>query len=145
DDEAGELLRKEGREFGATTGRPRRCGWLDLVALRYAVRLNGMNEIALTKLDVLDHFEEIKVCVAYELDGQRVDEFPTRLSDLDRVVPVYETLPGWKGDTTRNIDTFEGLPAAAREYVEWIEGKLDVPFTIVSTGPGREETLQRTT
>ncbi len=145
DDEAGELLRKEGREFGATTGRPRRCGWLDLVALRYAVRLNGMNEIALTKLDVLDHFEEIKVCVGYEIDGQRVDEFPTKLSDLDRVVPLYETLPGWKGETTRNIDTFEGLPAAARAYVEWIEGKLGVPFTIVSTGPGREETLQRTT
>ncbi len=145
DDEYGELLRKEGREFGATTGRPRRCGWLDLVALRYAVRLNGMNEIALTKLDVLDHVDQIKVCVGYELDGQRVEEFPTKLSELERVVPIYETLQGWKGESTRNIDTFEELPAAAQAYVEWVEQKLGVPFTIVSTGPGREETLQRTT
>lgn len=145
DDEYGELLRKEGREFGATTGRPRRCGWLDLVALRYAVRLNGMNEIALTKLDVLDHVDQIKVCVGYELDGQRVEEFPTKLSELERVVPIYETLQGWKGESTRNIDTFEELPAAAQTYVEWVEQKLGVPFTIVSTGPGREETLQRTT
>ena len=144
-DEYGELLRKEGREFGATTGRPRRCGWLDLVALRYAVRLNGMNEIALTKLDVLDHVDQIKVCVGYELDGQRVEEFPTKLSELERVVPIYETLQGWKGESTRNIDTFEELPAAAQAYVEWVEQKLGVPFTIVSTGPGREETLQRTT
>jgi len=145
DDEYGELLRKEGREFGATTGRPRRCGWLDLVALRYAVRLNGMNEIALTKLDVLDHVDQIKVCVGYELDGQHVEEFPTKLSELERVVPIYETLQGWKGESTRNIDTFEELPAAAQTYVEWVEQKLGVPFTIVSTGPGREETLQRTT
>ena len=144
-DEYGELLRKEGREFGATTGRPRRCGWLDLVALRYAVRLNGMNEIAFTKLDVLDHVDQIKVCVGYELDGQRVEEFPTKLSELERVVPIYETLQGWKGESTRNIDTFEELPAAAQAYVEWVEQKLGVPFTIVSTGPGREETLQRTT
>jgi adenylosuccinate synthase len=144
-DEYGELLRKEGREFGATTGRPRRCGWLDLVALRYAVRLNGMNEIALTKLDILDHVDQIKVCVGYELDGQRVEEFPTKLSELERVVPIYETLQGWKGESTRNIDTFEELPAAAQAYVEWVEQKLGVPFTIVSTGPGREETLQRTT
>ncbi len=145
DDENGELLRKEGREFGATTGRPRRCGWLDLVALRYAVRLNGMNEIALTKLDVLDHVDQIKVCIAYELDGQRVEEFPTKLSELERVVPIYETLQGWKGESTRNIDTFDKLPTAAQAYVEWVEEKLGVPFTIVSTGPGREETLQRTT
>ena len=144
-DEYGELLRKEGREFGATTGRPRRCGWLDLVALRYAVRLNGMNEIALTKLDVLDHVDQIKVCIAYELDGQRVEEFPTKLSELERVVPIYETLQGWKGESTRNIDTFDKLPTAAQAYVEWVEEKLGVPFTIVSTGPGREETLQRTT
>jgi len=145
DDEYGELLRKEGREFGATTGRPRRCGWLDLVALRYAVRLNGMNEIALTKLDVLDHVDQIKVCVGYELDGQHVEEFPTKLSELERVVPIYETLQGWKGESTRNIDTFQELPVAAQAYVEWVEQKLGVPFTIVSTGPGREETLQRTT
>ena len=145
DDENGELLRKEGREFGATTGRPRRCGWLDLVALRYAVRLNGMNEIALTKLDVLDHVDQIKVCIAYELDGQRVEEFPTKLSELERVVPIYETLQGWKGESTRNIDTFDKLPTAAQAYVEWVEEKLGVPFTIVSTGPCREETLQRTT
>lgn len=141
EDETGEALRRHGREFGATTGRPRRCGWLDLVALDYSARLNGFTEIALTKLDVLDHFERIRVCVAYEVDGKRVERFPLQPDMLERVRPVWEELPGWKGSTTRNTTRFEELPDAARSYVEWLEERLGVPFAIVSTGPRREETI----
>ena len=143
DNETGEALRKAGHEFGATTGRPRRCGWLDLVALRYAVELNGMNELALTKLDVLDGFETIKVCTAYKLDGKEIDFVPLRADDLYRVEPVYQEFPGWKGQTTRNVTEWEDLPEAAQNYVNWIEEQLGIWFTFISTGPKRNETIRR--
>jgi len=141
-DETGELLRKHGGEFGATTGRPRRCGWLDLVALRYAARVNGFNEIALTKLDVLDHFDTIQVCTHYQIDGEEIDEFPNAVEMLERVVPVYRSFSGW-GTTCRNCSTFANLPKEAREYIAFLEEQVGVPFRIVSTGPNRSETIVR--
>jgi len=141
-EETGELLRKHGAEFGATTGRPRRCGWLDLVALRYAVNLNGLNEIAFTKLDVLDHFDELKICTDYEINGERTGHFPYSCQKLAKVKPVYKTLQGWDG-TTRDISSLEGLPKAAREYIAFAEDFLGVPFRIISTGPKRNETILR--
>ncbi len=142
DDSAGEKLRKNGQEFGATTGRPRRCGWLDLVALKYAVRLNGMNELALTKLDVLDDFKEISVCTHYELDGKRTDIFPLDSHEVEKLKPVYKTFPGWL-QSTRDISDFNNLPEKAREYIKFVEDFIGVSFTIVSTGPKRSETIIR--
>jgi adenylosuccinate synthase len=142
DDEDGEKLRKNGQEFGATTGRPRRCGWLDLVALNYAIRLNGMNELTLTKLDVLDDFDTIKVCTHYELDGEKTDVFPSDCDELDQVTPVYRSFEGWNS-STRDISVFEELPLKAREYIRFIEDSTGVPFKIVSTGPKRSETIIR--
>jgi adenylosuccinate synthase len=115
-DETGEKFRKHGAEFGATTGRPRRCGWLDLVALKYAVKLNGINEIAFTKLDVLDHFDTIEVCTEYEIEGEKTVTFPLSSRHLNAVKPVYQTLQGWKG-TTRDIDRFKDLPGPAKKYI----------------------------
>ncbi len=138
--EEGELLREKGKEFGATTGRPRRCGWIDLVALRYAARINGMNELALTKLDVLDDFEEIRLCTAYSVDGERTDVFPADLSNLRAVEPVYTTLAGWKGDLSSCGSAAE-LPGEVGEFVDFVEKFLDVPVKILSVGPGREETI----
>ena len=142
DDKDGEKLRKNGQEFGATTGRPRRCGWLDLVALKYAVRLNGMNELALTKMDVLDDFETIKVCTHYELDGETISHFPSDSEDVERLQPVYKSFPGWQTET-RNISSFSDLPENAKSYIKFIEKYIGVDFTIVSTGPKRTETIVR--
>ena len=142
DDKDGEKLRKNGQEFGATTGRPRRCGWLDLVALKYAVRLNGMNELALTKMDVLDDFETIKVCTHYELDGETISHFPSDSEDVERLQPVYKSFPGWQ-TITRNISSFSDLPENAKSYIKFIEEYIGVDFTIVSTGPKRTETIVR--
>ena len=142
DDAAGEKLRKNGQEFGATTGRPRRCGWLDLVALKYAIRLNGMNELTLTKLDVLDDFDTIKVCTQYELDGKITDTFPLESEDVERVKPVYKSFEGWK-ETTRDISSFDNLPDKTKEYITFIEEFTGVKFNIVSTGPKRSETILR--
>lgn len=141
-DEDGEKLRKNGQEFGATTGRPRRCGWLDLVALNYAIQLNGMNELAITKMDVLDDFDEIKICTEYEVNGEKTDVFPLGSEDVEQVKPVYKTFPGWK-TTTRDISSFEELPDAAKAYISFIEKETGVPFKIVSTGPKRSETIIR--
>lgn len=141
-DDTGEAFRKYGFEFGATTGRPRRCGWLDLVALKYAVQLNGLNEIAFTKLDVLDHFDTIKVCTGYKIDGEKTDTFPLSCKQLDSLTPLYETLEGWD-NTTRDISTLEELPDAAKEYIAFAEKFTGVPFRIISTGPKRSETILR--
>ncbi|MEX2602540.1 MAG: adenylosuccinate synthase [Balneolaceae bacterium] len=139
-DETGERLRKEGQEFGATTGRPRRCGWLDLVALKYAVRLNGMSELALTKLDVMDAFETIKVCTEYEIDGERTKTFPPDPDLLDRVKPVYRSFKGWD-QSTRHTESFDTLPEEAQTYIRFIEETIGVSFSIISTGPKRSETI----
>lgn len=140
EDRNGEILRERGQEFGATTGRPRRCGWLDLVALKYAVQLNGMNELALTKLDVLDDFDEIKVCTEYQLDGKTTTIFPLDSESVERATPVYKSFKGWK-TSTRDISSFEDLPQKAKEYLSFIEEYTGVPFKIISTGPKRSETI----
>ncbi|MFQ5526236.1 MAG: adenylosuccinate synthase [Thermoanaerobaculia bacterium] len=142
DDSDGDFLRQRGNEFGTTTGRPRRCGWLDLVIGRYARMINGVDAIALTKLDILDRFETIKVCVAYRIDGEEVRGFPADLEALARAEPVYEELPGWNEDTIGKL-SFDELPARARDYVAFVEADLGAPVAIVSTGPRREETIVR--
>src|SRR5690606_32271232 len=133
----GDALRNAGAEFGSTTGRPRRCGWIDLPALRLAVRVNGMDEIALTKLDVLSGLPELKLCVAYRLDGEERSEPP--YDGLERVEPVSETLPGFEGDIS-GCRTREALPAAARAYIERIEALVACKVGIISVGPDREQT-----
>ncbi|HUJ60697.1 MAG TPA: adenylosuccinate synthase [Kofleriaceae bacterium] len=139
--EAGERLREAGGEYGATTGRPRRCGWLDLPALRMGARLSGMQSLALTKLDVLAGFPEVSVCVAYKLDGKELDEPPIDPDDLARAQPVFAQLPGW-GALPGNAYDVTDLPAAARSYVETIERLAGVPFCLVSVGPDRSETIR---
>src|SRR4051794_28343144 len=141
--EAGERLRKAGGEFGATTGRPRRCGWLDLPALRMGVRLSGMQSLALTKLDVLGGLGEVKVCVAYKVDGKELDEPPVDPDDIARAEPVYRTFPGWD-KLPSAATTIVDLPAPARAYVETIERMAGVPFCLVSVGPDRAETIRLT-
>lgn len=139
-DAQGEALRQRGAEFGATTGRPRRCGWIDLVALRFACRLNGVDRIALTKLDVLTSESQIKVCTGYRLDGKAIDTVPALAEDFARVEPVYETLPGWAADI-RACRSFAHLPEAARTYVRFLEEQLGVPVGWIGTGPGRDEII----
>jgi adenylosuccinate synthase len=129
----GEVIRDRGKERGATTGRPRRCGWLDLVALRYSIDLNGVDRLIITKLDVLDTFETIPVCVAYEIDGERTEAFPRTSADLARARPVYEELPGWQA-STREAREVEDLPANAAEYLRRIEQVTGVPVAAVSVG-----------
>lgn len=139
-DEAGERIRERGREYGTTTGRPRRTGWLDLVAARYAVMLNGCTDVALTLFDVLSGFDEVKVCTAYEIDGERTDRFLPDAEDLSRIQPVYETLPGFSeeiGDARRRKD----LPDDARAYLEFIEAFIGARISIVSVGPDRAQTM----
>jgi adenylosuccinate synthase len=140
-DETGEELRKKGAEFGATTGRPRRCGWLDLVALKYVVQINGMNELTLTKMDVMDGFDEIKVCTSYKIDGKETNVFPLSLDEIEKVEPVYTTLPGWK-NSIEGITDWNKLPSTAQSYIRFIEEYLGVRFTIISTGPKRSETIR---
>jgi adenylosuccinate synthase len=136
-------MRELGGEYGTVTGRERRCGWLDLVALRYAVRVNGMDELALTKLDVLSHFAELPVCVRYRMrDGSETRDFPAHQSDFHAAAPVYETLPGWS-EPLDTCATVEDLPEAARAYVDFVERELDVPVSLVGTGAERESVLSR--
>ena len=139
-DELGETIRQEGGEFGATTGRPRRCGWLDLVALKHASRLNGITDFSLTKLDVLDILDEVKLCVAYEYQGQQFDYFPADIEVLENITPIYETFPGWKTSTVhcRSVDE---LPENAQKYLQIITEYTGIPYSIISVGPGREQTI----
>ena len=144
DDETGDILRREGPapEFGATTGRPRRCGWFDGVASRYSVRVNGVTGAALTRLDVLDNFPAIEVCTAYELDGKQIDSFPPTMTQLSRVTPVFEEQQGWQAETA-NVRKFKDLPKQAQSYVERIEELLGCPIEMVSVGPEREQIIIR--
>ena len=142
DNPIGEKMVEIGGEFGTVTGRRRRCGWLDLVALRYAVRVNGITQIALTKLDVLSHFEELKIAVAYDSLDDRHTEFPRQQRVLYNCNPVYETFTGWSQDISE-VDRYDDLPARARAYVEYIEDAVGVPITTVSIGPRRRATLVR--
>ena len=140
-DDVGVSLRELGHEYGTTTGRQRRCGWLDLVALRYAVQVNGMTGLALTKLDVLNQMDEIKVCVAYTYRGERLDDMPAYQAAFRDVEPVYQTLSGWKTDLTGATDV-KDLPLEARNYVHFIETQVMVPVVLVSVGPRREQTIR---
>ena len=139
--ETAALIRKIGAEFGATTGRPRRVGWLDLVALKYAVEVNGLTGIALMKSDVLNGFKEVKVCTAYRLGNRTIHEIPSCISELESVEPAYETLPGWPAFDGGKVKTFQDLPKELKNYVQRIEKFLGIPVVLLSTGPGREETL----
>ena len=141
-DATGDLLRSNGGEFGVTTGRPRRCGWQDIVVLRESVRLNGLTDIALTKLDVLSGFEEIRLCVAYDYKGRRIQYPPQEGGALEHVTPVYESMPGWKEDLSA-CRTWDELPAAARAYIERLEQLSGVPVSMVSVGPDRNQTIFR--
>src|SRR5438132_10694951 len=140
EEELGQLIRERGREYGASTGRPRRCGWFDAFATRYAAEINGFTSVALTKLDVLDALEQIKVCVGYRLNGKTLDAFPAVSQDLRKVEPVYETLPGWKSSTVGITDLSE-LPRAAREYVNFLSNQIGVQIGLISTGPERSQTI----
>jgi len=138
--EHGNYLRERGHEYGATTGRPRRCGWLDLVALRYAARINGTTHLALTKLDVLSGLEEIKVCVAYEYEGKKLEDYPADTWMLSQVKPVYRTFKGFSKDTSK-AKSMEDLPQAARDYVQFIEDQTGLPVMMLGVGPDRKETI----
>lgn len=143
EDDSGSYIQTRGHEFGATTGRPRRCGWLDMVVLRESVRLNGITDFALTKLDVLQNLPQLRICVAYDLDGEKLEYMPQNEGDLARVKPIYESLPGFEDDISA-CKSFEELPAEAREYVDRIEELSGVPVKFISTGPAREQTIKRT-
>jgi adenylosuccinate synthase len=140
-DETGDYIQEKGAEFGATTGRRRRCGWLDLVMMRDSIRLNGLSSLSVTKLDVLTGLETLKICVAYELQGERIEYKPASLKKLDQCTPIYEEMPGWKEEisSARSIDQ---LPPEARFYLERIEQITGVPFSLISVGPVREQTIE---
>jgi len=138
--ELGQLIRERGREYGASTGRPRRCGWFDAFATRYAAEINGFTSVALTKLDVLDALDEIKVCVGYNLNGKKCESLPAVSQDLRRVEPIYETLPGWKSETV-GITDLHDLPPKAREYINFLSNQIGVEIGLVSTGPERLQTI----
>lgn len=139
-DEVGEQIRQEGREFGSTTGRPRRCGWVDLPAMKYAIMINGVTELSMMKADVLSCFEKIKVCTHYEINGEVVDYLPFDINDVE-VKPIYEELEGWNCDLTQ-LQSFEDAPQALKDYVLYLEKALEVPITVVSVGPDRNQTLR---
>lgn len=134
------LIRQRGNEYGSVTKRPRRCGWFDAVATRYAAELNGFDSVALTKLDVLDALEEIKVCVGYEINGERVDTFPAVAQDLAAIKPIYVTLEGWQSDTL-GVTKFEDLPEKAQKYVRFLSDSINVEIGLISTGPERDQTI----
>src|SRR4051812_9773262 len=140
EEELGQMIRERGREYGAVTRRPRRCGWFDAFATRYAAEINGFSSVALTKLDILDALDEIKVCTGYRLKGKPCESFPAVSHELREVEPVYETLPGWNS-STEGVTELESLPARARDYVEFISEQIGVPAGLVSTGPERSQTI----
>ncbi len=140
DDELCHAIREKGKEFGATTGRPRRCGWLDLVMLKYSVRINGIGKVALTKLDVLDDLNIIKVCVAYKHQGKRIDNFTRDLEVLESCEPVYQEIDGWK-TSTHGITEYKDLPPKAKDYVNYVSAQLGTELVLISTGSKRDETI----
>ena len=139
-DADGEKLRKIGSEYGATTGRPRRCGWFDAPLVKYSAMINGIDSVAITKLDVLSSFEEIKVCTSYKIDGKAVKSYPTDVDRLSQAVPVYESIPGWKTDIS-NCLCFEELPDKTKNYLNFISSKAGIKIDIISVGPKRKQTF----
>jgi adenylosuccinate synthase len=140
EDETGEYIQERGKEFGATTGRRRRCGWLDLVVVKDSVRLNGINSLAITKLDVLTGLEKLKICTAYEIDGKRQQHRPATIKQMEHCIPIYQELPGWEEDIS-SAKKIEKLPVKTLNYLRAIEELTGVPISIVSVGPGRNETI----
>ncbi|HPE83033.1 MAG TPA: adenylosuccinate synthase [Aequorivita sp.] len=140
-DEDGERMAKIGNEFGAVTGRPRRCGWLDLVALRYAVQVNGVTQLIMMKADVLSGFEKLKVCTAYNYKGKTIQHLPYNI-EAENVTPIFTEMKGWKADLTKMIEVSQ-LPQALNDYIDFLEKELEVPIKIVSVGPDRKQTIQR--
>ncbi len=139
DNEIGETIRKEGSEFGATTGRPRRCGWLDLVQMRYAIMINGVTELSMMKSDILSIFDKINVCTHYLVNGNKITDFPYDINDVE-IIPVYEELEGWNCNLTK-LNNYENAPQALKNYVSYLEKQLNVPICVVSVGPDRTQTL----
>jgi adenylosuccinate synthase len=139
-DDVGERLRQRGKEFGATTGRPRRTGWFDAAALKRSVQLNGVSGLCITKLDVLDGAETLKICVGYDIDGEVSEILPVGAEELARCVPVYEEMPGWQ-ESTVGVKAHDKLPKAARDYLARVEKLAGVPIDLISTGPDRDETI----
>ena len=140
-DETGDYIREAGFEYGTTTGRPRRCGWLDLVILRYAVRVNGLTGIAINKLDTLTGLKELKVCTGYECDGEVITDFPADIHELDKCTPIYETLPGWTEDITKAKKPSD-LPEAAMNYIRFIEKQIGCPVELIGVGPDRTQSFE---
>lgn len=140
-DEDGETMGRVGNEFGATTGRPRRCGWLDLVALKYAVRINGVTELMMMKGDVLSGFEKLKICTAYNYKGEKIEHFPYNI-EAENVTPIYTEMKGWKEDLTQ-MSSADQLPKSLNDYIDFLEKELEVPIKIVSVGPDRTQTIHR--
>jgi adenylosuccinate synthase len=141
-DGVGDLIRQRGNEFGAVTGRPRRCGWFDAPLLRYTAEINGFDSMVVTKLDVLDEFDEIPVCVAYRRDGREIAEMPSTIAEIETIEPVYESVPGWKSSTF-GIDSYDELPAKAKDYLAFLESRMGVEVGCISTGPERNQTIVR--
>ena len=139
--EDGNQLRDIGAEFGATTGRPRRCGWFDAFLLNYSRMINGIERAAITKLDVLSYLEEIKVCVGYEINGKKLHSYPTNVNQMMQVTPVYETLPGWQTDIS-NIKNYDELPGAAKDYLTFISQQSGFEISMISVGPRRSQTIE---
>ena len=139
-DSTGDLIRKTGKEFGTVTGRPRRCGWFDAVAARYTTKLNGVDVLSVMLLDVLSELDELKICTAYEYEGDRIEQFPSSIDILEKCTPVYQTLPGWRKDI-QDIRTLTDLPSEARHYLDTITACLKTPIKLVSVGPDREQTI----
>jgi len=140
-DATGEKLRRIGKEFGATTGRPRRCGWFDLLASKFSVQVNGLTEIALTKLDILDNFDEIKICTGYKINGKEMSSYSASMCDLENVEPIYTSFPGWKVSTI-GFHHLENLPGKAKDYIRYLEENLGIPIKIISTGPARDQIIE---
>lgn len=141
-DATGDAIREKGHEYGATTGRPRRCGWLDLVIVRYAARINGLTSIALSRMDTLGGFDEVKVCTGYEIDGRVTKEYPATVVEVERAKPVYETFAGWPSELSE-IREYSQLPENARKYIEFIEDYTNVPVDMIGVGPGRDQCIVR--
>ena len=136
----GDSIRNRGKEFGSITGRPRRCGWLDLVALKYATQINGMDALCVTKLDILDEFDELAVCIEYELEGQRIREFPASFERVEKCSVILRKFQGWKSNTY-GLRKLSDLPSSARKYLDFIEEYLQVPIAMLSTSPERDDTI----
>ncbi|EMR75441.1 Adenylosuccinate synthetase [Thermoplasmatales archaeon SCGC AB-540-F20] len=140
-DEMGKYLQQKGHEFGTTTSRPRRCGWLDLVVVRHACMISGITKLAITKLDVLDSLKQVKICTHYQLNGKKIDYFPANIEDVKQCKPIYKEFKGWN-KIDKNSSKFSDIPKEAQEYLRFIEKELQVPIAVISIGPGRRETIE---